>query len=139
MSTAHASRGDVMSQRNPLSQIPIRAARWSATHPWRAMLAWVAFVLVAVGLAVAVPTTQTKDSDYRLGDSGRADALVHRAGLQGADSENVLITARGHAALDPAAASSAAEEVRTGMRDLDAVQRVSSAQPDADGSALLVS
>ena len=67
-----------MSQRNPLTQIPIRAARWSATHPWRAMLAWLVFVLVAVGLAVAVPTTQTKDSDYRLGESGRADALDAR-------------------------------------------------------------
>ena len=37
-------RGDVMSDRNPLTQIPIRAARWSATHPWRAMLGWLVFV-----------------------------------------------------------------------------------------------
>ena len=128
-----------MSQRNPLTQIPIRAARWSATHPWRAMLGWLVFVLVAVGLAVAVPTTQTKDSDYRLGESGRADALVHRAGLEGATTENVLITARGHAALDSAAASAAAEEVRTGMRDLAGVQQVSPAQPDPHRSALLIS
>ena len=41
---------------NPLTGIPLRAARWSATHPWRAILAWLVFVLVAVGLAVAVPT-----------------------------------------------------------------------------------
>ena len=43
-------------RRNPLTEIPLRAARWSATHPWRAILAWLAFVLVAVGLAIAVPT-----------------------------------------------------------------------------------
>ena len=128
-----------MSQRNPLTQIPIRAARWSATHPWRAMLAWLAFVLVAVGLAIAVPTTQTKDSDYRLGESGRADALVHHAGLQANQTEDVLISARGHAALDPVAAATAAEEVRRGMRDLDGVKAVSGAQADADRSTLLVS
>ena len=64
--------------RNPLTVIPIRAARWSAPHPWRAILAWLVFVLVAVGLAVAVPTQDTEDSDYRLGESGRADAMVAR-------------------------------------------------------------
>ena len=128
-----------MAHRNPLTLIPIRAARWSATHPWRAMLGWLAFVLVAVGMAVAVPTTSTKDADYRLGESGRADALVHQAGLEGAQAENVLITARGHAALDQAAAATAAGEIRDGMRDLDGVQGVSAAQPDADRSALLIS
>ena len=54
--------------RNPLTQIPIRAARWSATHPWRAMLSWLVFVLVAVGLAVAVPTDG--DQGLRLPDGG---------------------------------------------------------------------
>ncbi len=104
---------------NPLTQIPIRAARWSATHPWRAMLAWLAFVLVAVGLAVAVPTAETTDADYRLGESGRADAMVHDAGLDAPDTENVLITPAGDAALDSVAATSAADEIRAGMRDVD--------------------
>ena len=125
--------------RNPLTQIPIRAARWSATHPWRAMLSWLVFVLVAVGLAVAVPTTETKDSDYRMGESGHADALVHDAGLEAPQTENVLINPRGHAALDSVAAMSAADEIRDGMRDVAGVEKVSQAQPNADRSALLIS
>ena len=124
---------------NPLTQIPIRAARWSATHPWRAMLAWLVFVLVAVGLAVAVPTTETKDSDYRMGESGHADALEHQAGLDQPQTENVLINPRGHAALDSVAATSAATEIRDGMRDVAGVVNVSQAQPNADRSALLIS
>ena len=124
---------------NPLTQIPIRAARWSATHPWRAMLAWLVFVLVAVGLAVAVPTTETKDSDYRMGESGRADALQHQAGLDQPQTENVLINPRGHAALDSADATAAATEIRDGMRDVAGVVDVSEAQPNADRSALLIS
>ena len=51
-----------MTTRNPLSGIPLRAARWSATHPGRAIGAWFAFVFVAVGLAIAVPTVQTDDA-----------------------------------------------------------------------------
>ena len=126
-------------RRNPLTEIPRRAARWSATHPWRAILAWLAFVLVAVGLAIAVPTEDTKDSDYRLGESGRAEAMVHEAGLAAPTTESVLISPRGDAALDSVAATSAADQLRTRMRDLDGVEEVSQAQPNPDRSALLVS
>jgi RND superfamily putative drug exporter len=127
------------SRTNPLTQIPTRAARWSATHPWRAILAWLVFVLVAVGLAVAVPTQQTKDSDYRIGESGRADAMVHSAGLAAPDSEDVLINARGGTTLDRVAATSAAQEIRAGMRKVAGVAQVSQAQPNADHSTLLIS
>ena len=94
--------------RNPLTVIPMRAARWSALHPWRAILAWLVFVLVAVGLAVAVPTAETRDSDYRLGESGRADALVDQANLDSPTTENVLITPAHGASLDSVEARSAA-------------------------------
>ena len=49
----------------PADRDPRRAARWSATHPWRAILAWLAFVLVAVGLAIAVIPTE-RDHGRRL-------------------------------------------------------------------------
>jgi RND superfamily putative drug exporter len=127
-----------MSLRNPLAGVPIRAARWSATHPWRAILAWLAFVLVAVGLAVAIPTQEPTDADYRTGESGRADALVHEAGLDGADSENVLITPRGAEALDRQEAWSAAEAIRTEMTAVDGVERATRPQWNPDRSALLV-
>ena len=126
-------------RRNPLTEIPLRAARWSATHPWRAILAWLVFVLVAVGLAIAVPTQDTQDSDYRLGESGRAEAMVDGSGLATPTTENVLIAPRGDAALDSVAASSAVDELRSRMRGLDGVEGVSAAQPNPDRSALLVS
>ena len=49
------------------ARVPLTAARWSATHPWRAIGLWFAFVAVAVALAVLVPTRQTDETDYRLG------------------------------------------------------------------------
>ena len=83
---------------NPLTAVPMKAARWSAEHPWRAILGWIAFVAVAVGLAVAIPTHEATDADYRIGESGRADAMVAQAHLEQPDTENILITAgAGHA------------------------------------------
>lgn len=124
--------------RNPLTAIPLRAARWSATHPWRAILAWLVFVLVAVGLAVAVPTVDTTDADYRLGESGRADAMVDQAGLDAPTTENVLVNPRGDASLDQADATAAANQIRAGMRDVQGVEAVSEPQWNPDRSALLI-
>lgn len=116
---------------NPLTAVPMRAARWSALHPWRAILAWVAFVAFAVGLAIAVPAQETTDADYRVGESGRADALVADAGLESPDTENILVAGDG--------ASAAAEEVADEARTADGVLSVGEPQQSADGSAYLVS
>ncbi|HTW13549.1 MAG TPA: MMPL family transporter [Nocardioides sp.] len=117
---------------NPLTSVPIRAARWSAAHPWRAILGWLALVIVAVGLAAAVPTQETTDADYRLGESGRADQLISEAGLSEPDSEVVLITG------EPAAADAAAADLVAAMTAVDGVEAVAEPQWSPDRSALLV-
>ena len=116
---------------NPLTAVPMRAARWSAEHPWRAILAWVAFVAVAVGLAIAVPTHETTDADYRIGESGRADAMVADAGLTPPDTENILVEGPGGVA--------AAADLVAAAKDAPGVTGVSGPQASPDGTALLVS
>jgi RND superfamily putative drug exporter len=122
--------------RNHWAGLPTRTARWSATHPWRAIGAWLAMVVVAVGLALAVPTQQTTDADYRTGESGRAEELVAKAGLDAPDTENVLITGRG--SLDAVAATEAAGEIAVRMREDEGVASVSEPQWNPDRTALLV-
>ena len=63
---------------NPLTSVSMRAARWSATHPWRAIFGWLALIVVAVGLAATVSTEEASDADYRLGESGVAEKWVAR-------------------------------------------------------------
>ena len=84
MNTSSTDRGSVA----------LRTARWSATHPWRALLVWVTFVAAAVATGSFISTQATTDADYRLGQSGRADQIVADAGLDAPDTENVLITRR---------------------------------------------
>jgi RND superfamily putative drug exporter len=120
-----------------LSALPTRAARWSATHPWRAIGAWLAFVVIAVGLAATVSTNEVQDSDHRVGESGRAEAAVERAGLDEPPSENVLVRSRS-GRLDAADGQAAAVEVADRMRTTPGVAAVGDVVPSADGTALLV-
>lgn len=123
---------------NPLTSVSMRAARWSATHPWRAILGWLALVVVAVGLAATIPSHEADDADYRLGESGLADRWIHEAGLASPDSEQVLVTADS-GALDQQEAETAAAELARSAGSLDGVTGVSAPQWNPDRTALLIS
>lgn len=127
-----------MSNRNPISGVALRTARWSAEHPWRAILAWCALVAVSVGLAIAVPTVSTTDADYRVGESGRAAAMVADAGMESPSIENVLITPVDGQALQGQAAEEAATELVDALATADGVDGVSDPVWNPDRSALLL-
>jgi putative drug exporter of the RND superfamily len=122
---------------NPLTRVSMRAARWSATHPWRAILGWIALVAVSVGLASAIATEETSDADYRIGESGVADRWVQEAGLASPDSEQVLITSD-DGAIDRAAAEEAAARIARDVRPIAGVAEVAEAQWSPDHTALLI-
>jgi RND superfamily putative drug exporter len=112
-------------------------ARWSATHPWRALLVWVVFVAGAVAAGSVISTHNTTDADYRLGSSGRADALVDEADLDDVPTENVLITApRG--ALDVAAATQTARRIGADMQSVTGVTQALAPVVSADKKAVLL-
>lgn len=123
--------------RTPLAAVPLRAARWSASHPWRAIGAWMLFVVVAVGLAATIPTNDVNEADYRIRESGRAATMLDDAGLGEATSETVLITAR-DGALDPARAAAATDELTGRMAALAGVTQVGGPLTSPDGAAVLV-
>ena len=121
-----------MSRHNRLG-LPLRIARWSASHPWRAVAGWLAFVIVAAALATAIPTKQTDDADYDVGDSGRAAALIRGAGMDAPDTESVLVTGG-----DATTRSAAAAEIGTRAHRLSIVTGVAQPAVSPDGSAVLV-
>ncbi|MEP7091375.1 MAG: MMPL family transporter, partial [Nocardioidaceae bacterium] len=127
-----------MSDHSFLSRLPLRAARWSATHPWRAIGGWFFFVLVAAAMAFVVPTQQTSDADYRLGESGRADALVAAGSFPGGQVESVLITAGDGGRLDPTEVRAASRDLRSRVASLPGVRRVTDATWNPERTAALV-
>lgn len=126
-----------MSRGNPLTAVAMRAARWSATHPWRAIGGWLALVAVAVALAATVSTEEPTEADYRLGESGRADAWMAEAALDAPPSEYLLVTAE-DGELDPARAEEAAGAVAREVDGLAGVTGVAAPQWSPDRSALLL-
>ena len=74
------------------SSFTLRTARWSAEHPWRAVLLWIVFVSAAVGAGSAISTVPATQADSRVGQSGRADEIITETNLDGAPQENVLVT-----------------------------------------------
>jgi uncharacterized membrane protein YdfJ with MMPL/SSD domain len=53
-----------------------RAGRWSAQHRKKAILGWLAFVVLAAVLGGSVGTKTLTDADFGIGESGRADKAV---------------------------------------------------------------
>src|SRR5215212_7392741 len=80
----------------PSTNIASRAGRWSAQHRRGAIVGWLVFVVLAVGIGGAVGTKTLGSYEKGTGDSGRADKILHRAGLNDAAVETILVRAPAH-------------------------------------------
>lgn len=131
--SANSSAGSTPRRR----PVTVRVARWSATHPRPAIAMWVAFVVLCLGIGNAVALNQMDDLDFGTGQSGRAAQMLHDAGLEPADTESVLVTARS-GSLDTSTAGAAVEQVRARMAALPEVASVGAPVTSGDGEAMLV-
>ena len=75
---------------NGTDNLAARAGRWSAQHRKKAILGWLAFVILAVFIGGSVGTKTLSDEEYGIGESGRADKAVS-AHFPDKDSESVLV------------------------------------------------
>ncbi|TCN40395.1 RND superfamily putative drug exporter [Kribbella orskensis] len=117
--------------------VTVRVARWSATHPWRAIGLWLLLVVVAVGMSAVIPKQQTKADDTWIGQSGVASELVRQANLEDKPSETVLLTDK-DGPLDKAAATTALNQLRQTMTAIDAVDGVGQPVWAENGKAALL-
>jgi RND superfamily putative drug exporter len=121
-----------------MNSLSVRVARWSARHPWRAIVGWLVFVALCLGAGSAVGTNSAKTADYRVGEAGRAEALAAEAHLERRAAEQVLISSRSGGALDRGAAREAAEELGDRMRALPEVAGVAAPSLSGDRRILMV-
>ncbi|WP_375487039.1 MMPL family transporter [uncultured Jatrophihabitans sp.] len=117
--------------------VTVRAARWSATHPWKAIALWLVFVAACIVVGNVAGLKQADDLDTMTGQSARAAHWLHDSGLERPDTENVLVTAR-HGTLDRAEARAALEQAAQGLRPLPLVSSVSAPVTSRDGTAMTV-
>ncbi|WP_393059129.1 MMPL family transporter [Streptomyces sp. LN549] len=116
---------------------PVRMARWSARHPWRAIVGWFVFVLLCLGAGIAAGNNPATTKDFWVGEAGRAESMATDGGLQRRPTEHVLIRARS-GPLDTERATAAARDLTARMDALPEVDRVASPVRSKDGTALRV-
>jgi len=84
---------------------------WSARHRKTAVFGWLLFVVLATVLGGMAGSLQTTDQDNGLGQSGRADLMIARAGITSPAAESVLIRSNALTASDPAFRSAVTDAV----------------------------
>ncbi|GHB23928.1 membrane protein [Streptomyces viridiviolaceus] len=115
----------------------MRMARWSARHPWRAIVGWLVFVVLCLGIGSAVGTHSATTADYRVGEAGRAETMAAEGQLERRSTEQVLISSRS-GPLDRSAAETAARDLTARMRGLPDVAGVAEPVVSADRRVLMV-
>jgi RND superfamily putative drug exporter len=117
-------------------QLTVRAARWSATHPWRAIAMWVVFVVACFALGSMTGSKQAQN-DGDVGEVTRAEKIVDAGNFDDPDIESVLITPHS-GGLDRAAADKVAVVVTQRMRALGGVADVAKPILAPNKEALIV-
>src|SRR3954451_17579305 len=102
-----------------------RMGRWSATHRKKAILGWLAFVVVAVVIGAATGMRMLSDSDSLTGESATAQRILDRAGLEHPASETIIVSSKTATAADPEFRSAIAAAVAV-VRRADHTTNVSS-------------
>ncbi|MEV2235598.1 MMPL family transporter [Streptomyces phaeochromogenes] len=124
-----------------MNSFTVRMARWSALHPWRAIIGWLVFVVLCLGLGSAVGVNSAKTADYRVGEAGRAEAIAAEGQLERRSIEQVLISARPGAldeAAEKTAVEAAAKDLTARFERLPEVESVAEPVLSGDGGILLV-
>ncbi|WP_078593828.1 MMPL family transporter [Streptomyces sp. NRRL S-920] len=127
----------------------VRVARWSALHPWRAVIGWFVFVVLCLGGGIAAGMNSATTEDFRVGEAGRAEALAAEGGVQLRPTEQVLIRAASGrqgrpgqtgqpGRLDKAQAEAAVRDITARMKALPEVASVAAPVRSADGRVLRI-
>ncbi|MEU1071740.1 MULTISPECIES: MMPL family transporter [unclassified Streptomyces] len=72
--------------------VAARAGGWSARHRWAAVVIWVLFVFLAMGIGSAVGRIDVKDNQLP-GEVGQAQKIIDDAGLKEPAGETVFVQA----------------------------------------------
>ena len=122
----------------PTANIASRAGRWSARHRRQAIVGWLVFVVLAVGIGGAVGTKTLGSYEKGTGESGRADQVLHDAGLNDAATETILVTAPKDRTVHAPIVKDAIAQIRDAAERSGKVSVVREPQISADrGSALI--
>jgi uncharacterized membrane protein YdfJ with MMPL/SSD domain len=119
-----------MDEKTPRS-IAARAGAWSARNRKKAVLGWLAFVLVALVVGGAVGQRQLTDEEQGTGESARAERILTEAFPEG-PNEQVLVQGGGRAR------AAALRDVQRTLRRAEGITNIERPQFSSDGRSAVV-
>jgi len=111
--------GDPANDRN----IAARAGRWSATHKKTAIFGWFAFVVVAFTIGGSVGQKNLENWQNFTGESGTAEAALHKHFKEAPASEVVVIQSEKYTVGDPQF-DNAVKAIATNLKGAPAVENI---------------
>jgi uncharacterized membrane protein YdfJ with MMPL/SSD domain len=118
---------------NQSRNLAARAGRWSARHPWKAIVTWFVFVIAAVMIGGSVGTQTLTDEEYGVGESGAADKVIADA-FPNEENETVLVQSDdGLTATDPEFRATVADVVHR-LEQTEDVAAIKSPYAGSDAS-----
>jgi RND superfamily putative drug exporter len=95
------------------TNIAARIGRWSARHRKSAIFGWLAFVVVAFAIGMAVGTQKVDDADANVGEARQADHIIRDGGFTiDEQGEFVLVQSKTKTVDDPAFRAVVVQTVR---------------------------
>ncbi len=85
------------------TNIAARMGRWSAGHRKTAIFGWLAFVVAAFAIGIAVPMQTIDETDFNVGEARKGDHIISDGGFSlDEQSEYVLVESTTYTTDDPA-------------------------------------
>jgi uncharacterized membrane protein YdfJ with MMPL/SSD domain len=136
-----SGNGAAMPPPPPAHNVAARMARWSGRHRKKAILGWLAFVILAFAAGTMIGSTQISDVDQFSGEAGEAEQTLDRAGLR--PVEEVVFVQSDTLTVEDPAFRAAIEDITARLSRVEHVENVESpltgdSEVSADGHAALV-
>jgi uncharacterized membrane protein YdfJ with MMPL/SSD domain len=94
--------------------VAARMGRWSARHRKTAIFGWLAFVIAAFALGIAVPMQTIDEADWNVGEARKGDHIIRDGGFElDQQSEFVLVQSETKTVDDAAFRAVVSDAVRT--------------------------
>ena len=106
--------------------VAARMGRWSASHRKTAIFGWLAFVVVAFAIGMAIPMQKIDEADWNVGEARKGDHIIRDGGFAlDEQSEFVLVQSDTRTVDDPAFRAVIGDAVAT-LRGFDQVEKLRS-------------
>ena len=134
-----------MSPLKKSNNIAARMGRWSASHWKTAVFGWLAFVVIALVVGMAVGTKSIDQNDANVGQSHRADRILRDAGFQPDPQTEIVIVQSKKLTVRDAAFRATVDDVVAAVTPFSTIKNLRSpygagnaAQISSDGHTVMV-